>query len=56
MNHEEMLLVMTVCEALGQPKSPEEIEKAHDKAVARLEKFLNPQRPRDAKITYAGRE
>jgi hypothetical protein len=56
MGHDEMLLVMTVCELLGKSFSPKEIEKAHQKATEQLEHFQHPKPPRDAVLSHARRK
>ena len=37
MDQNEMLLVLTVCELLGQSKTPKEIEKAYQNAMKVLD-------------------
>lgn len=50
---EEMILALAICEILGRPTKPDEIQEAFDTAH---EKFYRPQQsPRPAKKTYAHR-
>jgi hypothetical protein len=53
MDDKDLLLVMTICDLLGKPVKPEEVDKAFAKAQERLERSGRP--PREAKISHAHR-
>ena len=48
MSEDEMLLVMTILELLGNPKSPNEITYAYGEAKRRLEESRKPRQPADS--------
>jgi hypothetical protein len=53
MDEHEMILALAICELLGKTVTPDDVEKAFEKAKKRLERSRQP--PREPIISYAHR-
>jgi two-component SAPR family response regulator len=51
MEKNDMILALAICDLLGKPVTPKEVEKAFEKAEKSLELPRNP--PRDAIVSHA---